>query len=138
MGKPLPSVTSIHLVPLPFLVLPTAVPLFWPAQNCRRETLVPIPAFLAYRAWRARLATVAPTRRLLPMPAVAATPGKTSLTRAAGRTSGSRFATQKVSRPAFGGRRRGDGPESWVVADAEQLCSIVCRSIFWQHSYPKV
>jgi hypothetical protein len=34
-GRPLPSTTTIHFVPLPFLVLPTQRPLF-----CRREAAV--------------------------------------------------------------------------------------------------
>src|SRR6516162_7076684 len=38
-GRPRPSTTTIHFVPLPRLVFPTPQPLFSPERNCRPETL---------------------------------------------------------------------------------------------------
>src|SRR5205814_2906687 len=37
-GTPWPSTTTIHFVPLPFLVFPTQAPLFLPERNCHQET----------------------------------------------------------------------------------------------------
>jgi hypothetical protein len=36
-GRPSPSTSTIHFVPLPRLVFPTADPLFSPGRSCRRE-----------------------------------------------------------------------------------------------------
>jgi len=38
-GRPAPSTTTIHFVPLPRLVLPTPQPLFSPERNCHPETI---------------------------------------------------------------------------------------------------
>src|SRR5579859_3462782 len=38
-GRPRPSTTTIHFVPLPRLVFPTPQPLFSPERNCRPETI---------------------------------------------------------------------------------------------------
>src|SRR5581483_11681333 len=45
-GTPSPSASTIHFVPLPRLVLPTARPLFLRARSCRRGRFHPIAAVL--------------------------------------------------------------------------------------------
>src|SRR5271163_4556365 len=63
-GRPPPSTSTIHFVPLPRLVLPTAEPLFSPERNCRPESSPPTSAALRRPAPR-----VAPARRRAIRPA---------------------------------------------------------------------
>ena len=65
-GSPLPSTTSIHLVPLPFLVRPTCSPPSWRARTSRRGRPWTNRACPAGRGRRAPLARCAPRR--LPLP----------------------------------------------------------------------
>ena len=55
-GRPPPSTNTIHFVPLPRLVLPTAEPPFWPERSCRPETSLPTAAGLRHRVLPATLA----------------------------------------------------------------------------------
>ena len=47
-GRPPPSTSTIHFVPLPRLVLPTAEPLFLPERNCHPGTSLPTSAALRH------------------------------------------------------------------------------------------
>src|ERR1700739_2185181 len=71
-GRPPPSTSTIHFVPLPRLVLPTAEPLFSPEQNCRPETPLPTAAGLLHRVRPAVLAKRPATRLALPTASTAA------------------------------------------------------------------
>ena len=64
-GTPSPSASTIHFVPLPRLVLPTARPLFLRGRNCRRERSRPSAACHFRPAPPAAPAKL-PARRLRP------------------------------------------------------------------------
>ena len=75
-GRPWPSTTTSHFVPLPRLVFPTPQPLFSPVQNCRPETTrstATAGARSTRSGTRARCSTTRPAR---PSPAVAASKSK--------------------------------------------------------------
>ncbi len=65
-GRPWPSTSTIHFVPLPRLVLPTAAPLFSPERNCRPESSLPTSAGPRRRGRPATLATHRARRPSLP------------------------------------------------------------------------
>ena len=65
-GRPWPSTSTIHFVPLPRLVFPTAEPLFSPERNCRPERSPPTSAALRRRAPQAAPATRRAIRPSLP------------------------------------------------------------------------
>ena len=65
-GRPPPLTSTIHFVPLPHLLLPTAGPPFSPERSCRPGTSLPISAALRCRAHPAVLATHSPTHPALP------------------------------------------------------------------------
>jgi hypothetical protein len=65
-GRPFASVTSIQLVPLPFLVRPTCSPPSWQARTSHRGRPCSNPALRSGRVQQAPLARYAP--RPLPLP----------------------------------------------------------------------
>src|ERR1700722_11351401 len=71
-GRPPPSTSTIHFVPLPRLVLPTAEPLFSPERSCRLGTPLPTAAGLPHRARPAALARRRATHPALPTASIAA------------------------------------------------------------------
>src|SRR6202789_1295570 len=71
-GRPPPSTSTTHFVPLPRLVLPTAEPLFSPERSCRPETSLPTAAGLLHRARPAALAKRRATHPALPTASTAA------------------------------------------------------------------
>jgi len=71
-GRPPPSTSTIHFVPLPRLVLPTAEPPFWPERSCRPGTSLPTSTVLRRRAHPVTLAMRPATRPALPTASTAA------------------------------------------------------------------
>src|ERR1039458_2140318 len=71
-GRPPPSTSTIHFVPLPRLVLPTAEPPFWPERSCRPGTSLPTSTVLRRRAHPVTLAKRPATRPALPTASTAA------------------------------------------------------------------
>ena len=67
-GIPLPSARTIHFVPLPRLVFPTAKPLFLPRQNCRLRRSLPSAAGLVDPVVTVRCAIFLPAPLALPNP----------------------------------------------------------------------
>jgi hypothetical protein len=65
-GVPAPSTTTIHLVPLPRLVFPTAAPPFSPGRSCRRRNTRPSAACPCHGDRRGTPATTRATSRRLP------------------------------------------------------------------------
>ena len=65
-GRPPPSTSTIHFVPLPRLVFPTAEPPFWPGRSCRPGTSLPTSAGPRRPARPAAPATLRATRLALP------------------------------------------------------------------------
>ena len=70
-GRPPPSTSTIHFVPLPRLVLPTASPPFWLGRSCHPETSRPTSASLR-RPMRPTERATHPATRLRPATASAA------------------------------------------------------------------
>jgi hypothetical protein len=66
-GRPPPSTSTIHFVPLPHLVLQTAEPPFWPERSCRPGTSPPTSGALRRRAHPAVFATHRATHPALPI-----------------------------------------------------------------------
>ena len=71
-GTPSPSPNTIHFVPLPRLVLPTAAPPFSPEQSCRPGTSPPTSAALRRPALPAAFARRPATHPALPTASIAA------------------------------------------------------------------
>src|ERR1700686_4575821 len=71
-GRPPPSTSTIHFVPLPRLVLPTAEPLFSPERSFRLEMPLPPSVGLPHRARPAALARRQATHPALPTASTAA------------------------------------------------------------------
>src|SRR5581483_6464737 len=91
-GTPSPSASTIHFVPLPRLVLPTASPLFSPGQNCRRERSRPIAAIPPGPVRPAKPATHPAIRLALATVAIAASRSRAKETRRAETATPRRFA----------------------------------------------
>src|SRR5258708_10016095 len=66
-GRPSPSTSTIHFVPLPRLVLPTAEPLFSLERSCRPGTSLPTSADLRHRAHPVASPGVEPHILLFPL-----------------------------------------------------------------------
>jgi hypothetical protein len=75
IGRPLPSATTITLLPLPPFVVPTPSPPFWQARNYHPETPAPTQACSGPPAGAAARATSAP-RCLLGLDAEAPPAGR--------------------------------------------------------------
>src|SRR5258708_2083034 len=71
-GRPSPSTSTIHFVPLPRLVLPTAEPLFSLERSCRPGTSLPTSADLRHRAHPVAFARRRATHPALPTASTAA------------------------------------------------------------------
>src|SRR5258706_122569 len=71
-GRPSPSTSTIHFVPLPRLVLPTAEPLFSLERSCRPGTSLPTSADLRHRAHPVAFASLRATHPALPTASTAA------------------------------------------------------------------
>src|ERR1019366_2815733 len=71
-GMPWPSTSTIHFVPFPRLVFPTAEPLFWPTRSCHPERFRPIAVVAADSARPATAATPPAKHPRLPTAADAA------------------------------------------------------------------
>src|SRR5258708_338938 len=71
-GRPSPSTSTIHFVPLPRLVLPTAEPLFPLERSCRPGTSLPTSADLRHRAHPVAFARRRATHPALPTASTAA------------------------------------------------------------------
>src|SRR6202044_3427419 len=71
-GRPPPSTSTIHFVPLPRLVLPTAEPPFWPERSCRPGKSLPTSADLRHPAHPTTFATRRAIHPALPIASAAA------------------------------------------------------------------
>jgi hypothetical protein len=103
-GTPAPSPTTLHFVPLPRRVLPTARPLFSPGQNCRPRMIHPILA-VGVRTTRSRTRARSAARNPAP-PNRTAVAGRSrdAGTRPANPASGRRCAESTKCLPALCGR----------------------------------
>src|SRR6516164_397392 len=113
-GRPRPSTTTIHFVPLPRLVFPTPQPLFSPERNCRPETLRSISLAGARLTRSKTFARYSTKRPAPPSRAVAASTSKDAGISPAGPASEPRSAESKESLPAHDDSRSTDD-HLWVV-----------------------
>src|ERR1700739_4117080 len=108
-GRPPPSTSTIHFVPLPRLVLPTAEPPFSPERSCRPETPLPTAAGLPHRALPAVLARHPATHPALPTASAAASRSQETDTCRAKSATPLRSATPTKCPPGSPGWKPTDG-----------------------------
>src|ERR1700679_84468 len=117
-GRPPPSTSTIHFVPLPRLVLPTADPLFSPERSCRPETSLPTSTDLRRRARPAALATRRAIHPVLPIVSNAASRSQAKGTCRAKTAMPRRSATPIECPPDRHGSTTTDGPSRPYAASA--------------------
>jgi hypothetical protein len=118
---PWPSTSTIHFVPFPRLVFPTAAPLFWPTRSCHPERFRPIPAVAGDSARPATAATPPAKHPHLPTAADAASRSPRWDTRWAGRANEPRCATPRESLPHTADSMPTVGPVRRAVASAREI-----------------
>ncbi len=137
---PWPSTSTIHFVPFPRLVFPTAAPLFWPTRSCHPERFRPIAVVAADSARPATAATPPAKPPRLPTAADAASRSRRWDTRRARRATERRCATPRECLPRTAGSMPTVGPVRRAADSARetnpQLISTAAHSASCQQLSP--